>query len=213
MQNQIQEAPFAGEGAWEWSYRKNVLYVYIWAFLPLHMYYAGITNCLLRTISTVQIWTVPSLLLKCAGNFPIYNHKMQVCILHLCGKILAHTVKTLSFFSNEGLGITVVKTKERGFNLLQEVSARKDNMYMEMIGVLPRYSTMKFQGSYLLRNVNYVLNYQWMSGTILRNVRYIHPIAGIHETVSYWNVIIHDLAGINTGSLVTLWPAVHIAWL
>ena len=40
--------------------------------------------------------------------------------------------------------------------MLQEVSARKDNMYMEMIGVLPRYNTMKFQGSYLFQNVSYI---------------------------------------------------------
>jgi len=41
---------------------------------------------------------------------------------------------------------------------------------MEMIDTLPRYNTMKFQGSYLPRNVSY---YQWVSGTVPRNVRYI----------------------------------------
>ena len=66
------------------------------------------------------------------------------------------------------------QTKERGFNLLQEVSARKDNMYMEMIGVLPRCNTMKFQGSYLFQNVSYIpinecqVRYLEMLGTYIQ---------------------------------------------
>ena len=45
-------------------------------------------------------------------------------------------------------------------------------------------------GSYQPQNVSY---YQWLSGTIPTNVRYISYIVGIHETVRYWNVIIHNL--------------------
>ena len=71
--------------------------------------------------------------------------------------------------------------------------------YMEMIGLLPRCNTMKCQ-------------LQSMSGTLLGTcckmlatitinkcqVRYLemlgtYPRADIHETVRYWNVIIHDM--------------------
>ena len=49
-------------------------------------------------------------------------------------------------------------------------------MYMGMIGTLPRYNTMTFQGSFLPPTI-YELRYLEMLGT--------YPIAGIHETVRY----------------------------